>query len=185
MIKILIFTTFIANALYASEGHIDNEGVPSYVLWQAVNLIILFSILFYYSKEGIVKFFAKKRNEYLKQAQKSQAIFQDAEKQYLDIKHRLEVLNQTESESIEKAKRDALELMAQMIEEATLLAGRIKEEANSAAKLETQKAIQKLKTNIINKSFSQSKSVLSKDIGTQDHQKLQTDFANNIQAALL
>jgi F-type H+-transporting ATPase subunit b len=165
----------------AAHGAHSNE-IPSVIIWQVINLGILFAIIYKYTKQPIVEFFSSRQKDYLAQAEKSQALFKDAEKQYLDIQHRLEVLNSSSEESINKAKQEALDLKNQMIKDAEELAARIKDEAKQAAKIESQKVYQKLHDKIVSEAIMAAKNVLTRDIGAQDHQKLQSDFNKNIEA---
>lgn len=178
---IILSMVQIANAAGAEHGAHSNE-IPSVIIWQVINLGILFAVIYKYTKQPIIDFFSGRQKDYLSQAEKYKAIYKDAEKEFLDIKHRLEVLNKTSDESINKAKQEALDMKKQMIQDADEMANKIKEEAKQAAKIEAQKVYQKLHDKIVTESIAAAKSVLSRDIGAQDHLKLQTDFNKNIEA---
>lgn len=167
----------------ASEAHgAHSNEIPGYVLWQVINLVILGAILYKYGKQPVRDFFNARQSTYLKEAEKSRAIFAEAEKEYADIQVRLETLISKADESISQAKIDAEEMKKQMISDARTVAARIKEEALIAAKLEGQKTTIKAKNDIVLQALMNARSVLTKDIGGQDHQKLQSDFNKNIEA---
>lgn len=165
----------------ASSGGHDNT-IPSVIVWQVINLVILFFIIFKFAKQPVIDFFSTRQKDYLNQAEKYKALFKAAEGQYADIKARLETLEQTRNESIERAMREAKEMQNQMIKEANEVALRVKEEAAQTAKLEVQKLFQRLHNQLVTDAVLAAKHVLSTDIGSQDHGKLQTEFNKNIEA---
>jgi F-type H+-transporting ATPase subunit b len=179
--SLLLFLTAVAAGAESAHGAHSNE-IPRYVVWQVINLLILGAILYKYGKTPIREFFANRQSEYLKQAEKSRAIFQEAEKEYADVKIRLETLNSTADNSIEKAKKDAEDVKKQMIADAKLAATRLKEEAQATAKMESQKTTLKAKNDIVLQALAGARHVLTSDIATQDHQRLQSDFNKNIEA---
>ncbi len=163
------------------HGGTHSNEIPGYVLWQVINLTILAVALYKYGKDPIKDYFMNRQAEYLKQAEKSRAIFLEAEKEYADVKVRLETLSSTADTSIEKAKQDADEQKKQMIADARAAAVRLKEEAQLAAKLEAHRDTVRAKNEIVLQALSGARHVLTTDIGGQDHQRLQSDFNKNIE----
>lgn len=181
-VALLILTLASASALAeAAHGAHSNE-IPKFVIWQVINLIILGAILYKVGRKPLQGFFNARQTDYLKQAEKSRMIFQEAEKEYADVKTRLETLTSTADSSIEKAKRDAEDVRKQMIADAKLLATRIKDEAQTTAKIEAQKTTARAKNNIVLQALAGARQVLTTDIAGQDHQRLQSDFNKNIEA---
>ncbi len=174
------------SAAYAANGHGEHEvgpvEVPRVVLYQAINVAILFGGLFYFLKSTVVKHYADRKANYLAAAQKSQAAREQAEKQFVEIKHKLEQLQSGEDESISRAKAEAANLKRSLIKEAQEMVLRIKHEAEELAKIETQKAQVHLREELLKDALEASKTVLTKDIGSADHQKLQNEFINKVQA---
>lgn len=177
---LVTLTSYIALAADAHGAH-SNE-IPSMVKWQVVNLAILAIILYKYGKQPLVDFFQARQVNYLKQAEKSKALFQEAEKEYQDIEGRLKTLNATAASSIEKAKSEAEVLRKQILADAQSAAARIKEDAHATAKLEGQKTTLKARQDIVLQAVTTARQVLTTDIGSQDHQKLQSEFNKNIEA---
>jgi F-type H+-transporting ATPase subunit b len=155
--------------------HVD--GVPKVVIWQAINLIILFSVLIYYTKAKIQSFFIEKRSGYLKAAEKSKKLQIEAEKNLLDIKHKLDLLSSYTEENIARVRAEAADLKKSMIADATEAAKRVRDEAKNSAEVEALKAHRMVKNKAISESMKLARQVLTKDIGKEDHQKLQNDFA--------
>lgn len=174
------------SAAFASGGHGEHETgpveVPKVVLYQAINVAILFGALFYFLKGTVIKFYSERKSGYLAAAQKSQAAREAAEKQFVDVKHKLDQLEASQDESLARAKAEANDMRQSLIKDAQEAAARIKNEAEQTAKIEIQKAQTHLREQLLKDSLEAAKTVLSKDIGSADHQKLQSEFVNKVQA---
>jgi len=168
-------------SLFAAGGGHSNE-IPGVILWQVVNLGILLGALVYFLKDTVIKAFADKRTAFLAEFEKSKAAQATAEKSYLDVKAKLEELNRTANQSVSKAEKEAEEMKKLMIADAKSAAAKVREESQRAAMHDTSKAQRNLQIKIATEAISAARSILSKDIGSSDHQKLQSDFTKNIQA---
>ena len=175
----LLLLPFLALAAGEHEAH-HVEGVPRVVLYQAINLIILFGALIYYTKDKIVAFFTQRKADYLLAAEKSASARQAAEREFHAIRVKIEQLEATRAETIAKAHAHAKEIQAQINAEADTVSKRISEEAKMTVQLETAKAQRDLRQQLITDALEAARNVLTKDISAQDHQKLQGDFAQNI-----
>lgn len=187
MKKLFLFLlVFGTSAAFAAGGHGTDHGgpveVPKVVLYQVINVLILFGGLFYFLKGAIVKFYAERKSGYLAAAEKSQASREQAEKQYLEIQHKLNQLQATQDDSVARAKAEAADMKQSLVKEAQEVAARIKREAEQTAKIEIQKAQTQLREQLLKDSLTAAKAVLSKDLGSADHQKLQNEFVNKVQA---
>lgn len=175
-----------ASAAFAAGGHGEHgDGpveVPKVVFYQVINVLILFGGLFYFLKGTVVKLYADRKSNYLAAAQKSQSAKELAEKQLAEIKAKLNQLEATQDETISRAKAEANDMKLALVKEAQEIATRIKSEAELTAKLEVQKAQAQLREQLLKESLEAAKAVLSKDIGSADHQKLQSEFVNKVQA---
>lgn len=179
----LLLATSVA---FGQEGHEAAHapaGVPwSEIGWQVLNLGILFGALFYYLKKPAVDFFRQRQAQFTEAAQKSQAARMEAEKQFLDIKHRIEKLESNKDQDLARANAEAADLRKQMIRDAEETAARIKHEAETTVSIEVQRAKQELHEQFVREAVAAARTVLTKDIGNQDQQRLQSDFMKNIQA---
>jgi F-type H+-transporting ATPase subunit b len=175
----VLLLPFLALATGEHELH-HVDGVPRVVLYQAINLIILFSALIYYTKDKIVAFFTQRKADYLVAAEKSASARQAAEREFHAIRVKIEQLDATRAETIAKANAHAKETQEQINAEAVSVSKRIGEEAKMTVQLEIQKAQRDLRHQLIADALEAARNVLTKDISAQDHQKLQSDFAQNI-----
>jgi F-type H+-transporting ATPase subunit b len=174
-----------ANAALAASGEHHESGpveVPKAVLYQLINVLILFGGLFYFLKGHVVKFYKDRKAHYMVAAERSKAAREKAEQDFLDIKHKLQQLEATADESYDRAQAEAKNMRQQMIKDGEEMAARIKNEAQQTAKIEIQKAQQHLREQLLNDAIKAAKSALTSDIAAADHQKLQGEFVNNVQA---
>lgn len=171
---------FLALAAGGEHGVHQDAGVPRVVLYQLINVVILFAGIIYYTKDKIVALFTQRRADYLAAAEKSASARQQAEREFQDIKTKIQQLEATRAETIAKANSHAKEIQQQISAEADAVASRIREEAKLTVQIETQKAQRDLRQQLIRDSLEAARSVLTKDISSPDHQKLQGDFAQNI-----
>jgi F-type H+-transporting ATPase subunit b len=130
----------------------------------------------------IVKMYADRKQNYLAAAAKSKAAREEAEREFVEVKHKLDQLEASADESLSRAKAEAADMKHQLIRDAQDMASRIKHEAEETAKIEVIKAQTHLREQLLKDAIDAAKTVLSKDIGSADHQKLQSEFVNKVQA---
>lgn len=172
---------------YAASGHgeVHHEGpveIPRQVMFQAINVIVLFLGLFFVLKASVIKFYKDRQATYMAAAEKSKLAREQAEQQYLEIKHKIDQLEGTVDETMSRARAEASDMKKALISDANEMAERIQRQAKETAKIEIQKAQTHLREQLLKDSIEAAKMVLTKDIGSADHQKLQTDFVNRVQA---
>lgn len=180
---LIILAPALVFASGAEHGHGGEHAIeiPKAVIYQAINIAILIGGLIYFTKDGIVSFFAGRKAAYLEAAQKSAFAREQAEKEFVDIKNKLANLDSTRQEQLAKAKTHAEELKKQITDEAEQVSKRIREEAELTTKLEVQRAQKELRHQLLNDSVEAARIVLTKDIGANDQQKLQKEFINHIE----
>ena len=179
----LTLMLFAVAARAAEHGEAHAADLPTKtVLWQAFNLFFVILILYFVTRKSLPELFRQRQAGYVASAKKADEAKLEAEKQFTDIKHKLENLTSNYDESISRAQAEAADLRKQLISEAQDQARRIKDEAEVTVKIEAQKAQRDLHDTFVKESIGMARAALSKDIAQNDHQKLQTDFAKNIQA---
>ncbi len=170
----------LAPAVVLAAGGHHGEGVPKFVLYQAINVTILVVGLIYFTKDGIVQFFSGRKAAYLEAAQKSAFAREQAEKEFVDIKQKLAHLSETREESLKKAQAHADDLKKQILTEAQEVTKRIRDEAELTTRLEVERAQKELRSQLLKDSVEAARIVLTKDLGAADQAKLQKDFVNNV-----
>lgn len=178
---ILILMAGAAHAADHSGAHAASVPISS-VLWQCFNFGLVLLIIYFAARKKVPELFRQRQAGYVASAKKAEEAKMEAEKQFLDIKHKLEHLNTSYDESVSRAQAEAADLRKQLIQEAQDQARRIKEEAEITIKIDMQKAQRELHEVFVKDSIGMARAALSKDIASTDHQKLQTDFTKNIEA---
>ncbi|UOF00410.1 ATP synthase F0 subunit B [Bdellovibrio reynosensis] len=178
----LLLNLFIilAPAAVFAAGGAHGEGVPKVVIYQLINVTILVAGLIYFTKDSVVSFFSGRKAAYLEAAQKSAFAREQAEKEFVEIKHKLETLENTRAESLKKAETHSAELKAQIMAEAAEVSKRIRQDAELTVKLEVQRAQTELREQLLKDSLEAARTVMTKDLGSNDQQKLQKEFINHL-----
>lgn len=190
--NIAIFTLLFAKIALASGGHEAQAGghqegltdeVVKTVVYQAINVSIIFGVAIYFLRNKVSTFFNAKRLAYIEAAEKTKVARMAAEEEHLQMKVQLNKLESTAEESLSRAKAEAAEMRTQMLAEAAEISKRIKDEAALAAKLEVEKAKHHLREELLKESFVLAEGQLKSKVSVDDHARLQGEFITNIQAA--
>lgn len=186
MKKIIFFTLLFSSLAFANEhgeaSHGLDEQTIKTIIFQAINVGIIFVALAYYLKKPLADFFRTKKESFMMESQKAEVNKKSAEQEHMNLKVRLSKLESTADESASRARAEAADMKNSMIAEAKLLSEKIKSEAALAAKLEIEKAKTQLKEQMIKEAMELSRSQLSQKVSNEDHLRLQGEFLTNIQA---
>lgn len=169
-----------AVVMAAGGGHHD-EGIPKVTIYQLINVVILVGGIIYFTKDGIISFFAGRKTAYLEAAQKSAFAREQAEKEFVDLKNKIANIDATRADALKKAQEHAEDIRKQILAESQEVSKRIRDEAELTARLEVQRAQKELREQLLQDSLSAARTVLTKDLGANDQQKLQNDFINNVE----
>lgn len=173
--------TVLANEAHG-EAHAGlTPEIIKTVIYQTINLVLLFGGLVYFTKAAIKGFFTSKRASFLAAAEKSKATRAAAEQEHMQIQVRLTKLESTAGESISRARAEAAELKRQIVQEAQALTQRIRDEAASSARQEISRATAILRQQLIRDSMEAAQKDLGQ-VSAEDQNRLQGAFINNIQA---
>lgn len=183
---VLIMTMALGLSAFAAgggDGHA--EGVPKVVIWQAINVAIIFGFVYWKFGGKIVDLFKSRNAVFVNESQKSKMIQLEAEKKLNEIKQKISLLESTSQESVERARAEAADMRNQMIQDSKQLAERIKREAETVAQVEIQSAKRALHEEVVKESVKQAKEILKKDVGQSDQQRLQDNFTTQIDSVRL
>ncbi|MBC7464904.1 MAG: ATP synthase F0 subunit B [Bdellovibrio sp.] len=168
MRKNILFTAtlllgVVAMAAEAEHGGGHNEQtIPlTEIGWQAANLGILVIALFFFLKKSVVESFAKRRTDFLEQAEKTKAALKLAEDDLRDTKKKLADLESGEAKVLETAKHEANIIKANLIKDAEIQAAKIKTDAEASIKNELMKATAEINAIILAEAVNASKAKLS------------------------
>ncbi len=139
-----------AAAFAAAGGDHGDDHIPlDKIGWQAANLGILLVIIYFGIRKSIVETFAKRKQDFLDQSEKTKAALQGAEAELKDIKSKLALLESGEAKAIENAKHEANLLKATLIKEAEAQAAQLKIDAELMVRAELAKAKQEINATVL------------------------------------
>jgi F-type H+-transporting ATPase subunit b len=176
----IIFFVLMPALSFAAQGGQHDGEIPKAVIYQAINISILFFGVAFYSKDKIRSFFVSRRAEYLDASEKSAQARKSAELELVEIKTKIEAIESKMASDLERAHIQAGQFRLSLEEEARRLSQRIKEESRLTVALEVDKAQRELREKLLADSLEAARLVLKKDLSSADQQKLQKDFINNI-----
>ena len=181
LLSLLSSFAFAAEHGAGAEHGLEGQTLKT-IIYQAINIIIIFGALIYFMKKPLSDFFKNKRQAYLHEAEKVAIAKKAAEVEQGNLKNKLSLLESTAAESASRARAEAADMKNAMIKEAQVLSEKIKNEASGAAKLEIEKAKNQLKEQMIKEAMELSRSQLAQKVSREDHLRLQGEFITKIQA---
>lgn len=182
---LIALLTLVSQAALAAGGHGEShDHFPwDFVGYQVVNVTILIVGLVYFTKDAAKKYFAERHHVFVVAAEKAQAARSQAEQEHAEVQVKLSKLESTAAESISRAKAEAAELKHQLVAEAEAASKKMKTEAEQAARLEIERAKNHLREQLIQDAVAAARTQLSQKVSSDDHQRLQGEFINNMQGA--
>lgn len=169
-------------AEHAASAHGDH--VPKTVMYQAINITILFVILYFATRKKIPAFFKARYEDFMKQATEAARIKKDLEDKKADLLRRTELLRKTAIQSIEDSKRDAEKMFMQEIEKAKVSAQKIEKDALNVLAVDEQKLSEKLRLEALEMSVSAAEEQLN-SAGASEKSRLNTQFNERVQGAVI
>lgn len=168
-------------AVAASAGGAHAEGIPSAVIFQAVNFVLYAALLYFVLRKPVVSYFRNREQDFKAALIKAEAARKEAEQRRQEIQDRLYKLESTTDQSIAQARADAEALKVKILQEAEQLSTNLREEARRTAALEVEKAKHQLREELLNQSVALSKKMLEEKMAEPDQKRLQTEFVDKIQ----
>lgn len=157
------------------EGHIPLEQIG----WQAANLGILLTALFFFLKKSMVEAFANRRSDFIAQSEKTKSSLKEAETALSDIKERLAKLESGEKSALSTAQHEATVLAANIVKDAEALSEKMKKDAELTIKNELEKAKREINEAILNQALGTSKKALA-DKTQNASDDLEKSFVNQL-----
>jgi len=147
-------------------GHDENAIPLTEIGWQAANVGILAIGLFFFLRKTTIEAFAKRKSDFLAQAEKTKAALKQAEDELRDTKTKLANLENGEAKALETAKHEAATIKANLIKDAEAQALKIKADAEMSIRNEVLKAKMEINQMILNEAVGLSKATLSSSSAT-------------------
>lgn len=185
--KVVSIVLLVASVAVASSGGghgTEHEtGVPRVVIYQLINVLILFGGIYWGMRHKVSAFFTEKRKKFLEEQEKAKQSLVAAEKEHHEVKTRLDKLKNNRLDTISKAKADASDLHKQILADADVMAKRLHAEAELAAKIELQRAKNELREILVKEAFELSKKDITSKATAEDQKRLQKEFISKVEVA--
>lgn len=164
-------------------GHHGDSHIPvKTILVQTINLGLLLILMFFAVRKTIVAAFKSKQLQYTEQAAKTAAAMKQAEQSLSEIKEKLNTLESTEKQSLDNAKKEALNIKNKIIEDSAIQAKKIKEDVTLILSAELNKAKNEIRNEIISVSMDVAKKNISKS-AEQITKKSENGFLQDLSKA--
>lgn len=164
------------------DGHAHGPNM-TVVMYQAINVGAILIGLVYFLRQPVKDFFAAQKTAYLDAASKTQAARTAAENELKGIRAELTRIETTAAESVARARAESADLRKQLVTDAEVAAARIRTEAETSARMEADRAIAKLRAELVNDAVAAARQQISGGVSQEDHQRLNKEFIRNIEAA--
>lgn len=178
LFPILVFAA--GGGEHGGEAHLTDHDKHK-IMFQAINVGIILAGILYFGTKPIKKVFLQRRADYLKAAEKSLELKKRAEEEKKNIQAQLTKLESTADESISRARAEAADLKANLINEAKQLSERLRKEAESTAIVEVAKAKALLRTQTIEEAATLAEKQVASAVSNEDHLRLNKEFIKNIE----
>lgn len=164
-----------------SEGH----GLPwkELLIPQILNFSIFVFALIFLIKKPLKNYFSGKNEEFEEQRKKAEEYRVNAERQNIEVRNQMKVLEETASTSIENAKIDSTEIKEKIISEAQIAAKKITDETHKMAEFELARAIATLKEELVINATKMAEVNMISDATEKVQDRLNDDFISKAQVA--
>lgn len=160
----------------------EHGGIPWEMLQkQAFNFLLVLGLLVYFLRGKITEYFKARVDTFEKQAILAKKAKQEAEDQKHEMKNRLEKLQATAVDSVDRARREAEELRKKIEAEALALAAQLKNDASETAAREIERAKAELKEEVLALAMAQTREHMKTSVKETDQTRLQNEFVDKIQ----
>ena len=177
----LLIVLISACMVYASgggEGHESSQWKG--FAFKTVNAVLIIGFFFLFLAPKIKSFFAGRRQE-IKESLESTAVQKaDAEKQYREYAEKIDKASLEIDGIFEMIKAQGVVEKQKIIEDATKVAEKMKEDAQARLEQELKKASGQLRSEAVLLSVQVAEEILKKNITTQDHETMVKEYMDKV-----
>ncbi|HOX15560.1 MAG TPA: ATP synthase F0 subunit B [Smithellaceae bacterium] len=177
----LLIVLISACMVYASgggEGHESSQWKG--FAFKTVNAVLIIGFLVWMLAPKIKSFFAGRRQE-IKESLESTAVQKaDAEKQYREYAEKIDKASLEIDGIFEMIKAQGVVEKQKIIEDATKVAEKMKEDAQARLEQELKKASSQLRSEAVLLSVQMAEEILKKNITTQDHEAMVKEYMDKV-----
>jgi F-type H+-transporting ATPase subunit b len=179
-ILIVLITVFVA---FASGGEGGGEGGGNKwfdFAWKAFNAALLIGFLAWLLAPKIKSFFAGRRQEIKESLENATVQKAEAEKQYREYAEKIDKDSQEIDGIFEMIKAQGVVEKQKIIEDATKVAQKMKEDAQARIEQELKKASGQLRSEAVVLSVQMAEEILKKNITAQDHEAMVKEYMDKV-----
>ena len=177
----LLIVLISACMVYASgggEGHESSQWKG--FAFKTVNAVLIIGFLVWMLAPKIKSFFAGRRQD-IKESLESTAVQKaDAEKQYREYAEKIDKASLEIDGIFEMIKAQGVVEKQKIIEDATKVAEKMKEDAQARLEQELKKASGQLRSEAVLLSVQMAEEILKKNITTQDHETMVKEYMDKV-----
>lgn len=177
----LLIVLISACMVYASgggEGHESSQWKG--FAFKTVNAVLIIGFLVWMLAPKIKSFFAGRRQE-IKESLESTAVQKaDAEKQYREYAEKIDKASLEIDGIFDMIKAQGVVEKQKIIEDATKVAEKMKEDAQARLEQELKKASGQLRSEAVLLSVQMAEEILKKNITTQDHEAMVKEYMDKV-----
>ena len=179
-ILIVLITVFVA---FASGGEGGGEGHGNKwfdFAWKAFNAALLIGFLAWLLAPKIKSFFAGRRQEIKESLENATVQKAEAEKQYREYAEKIDKASQEIDGIFEMIKAQGVVEKQKIIEDATKVAQKMKEDAQARIEQELKKASGQLRNEAVVLAVQMAEEILKKNITAQDHEAMVKEYMDKV-----
>lgn len=154
-------------------------GVPSGI-WHAINFVILFGGIFFLVRKGLVAAARRKRDETARGIEEATKLREEMRKKFEDYDARMRNIDVQMSTLVSDAKSDAEKERQRLVDDATALGGRMREDAKQIADQEIARARRELQDEQIARAAELAEQILRANVTKDDQARLADEFMKRV-----
>ena len=156
------------------------SGIPVVVLYQAINVLTLFSILFFLLRKKVVAALQGRLTTHEAKVKAARQVVEEAEQKNNEIKSKIHTIETTRSQALEEARRNAEALKQKMINDSKAQAEQMKQDAQRTVQFEFEKAKNDLRVEIMDEIIKASQANISQKTTDRKLEVLNREFIDGV-----
>ena len=154
-------------------------GLPVGV-WHAINFVILFGAIFWFTRRALVVAVRNKRDATAKSIEEATKLRDEMRKKFEDYDARMKNIDERMASIVSEAKTESEAEMAKMVTEAGVVGNRIREDARLIADQEIARAKRELQDEQIARAAELAEQILKANITKEDQARLADEFMSRV-----
>ncbi len=179
-LRLVVVVAWLLAPAVASAASEEGSGAST-LLWHALNLIVLLSVIVYFGRKPIREFFGQRQSQVRNDLDSAAALLADAEGRLAEWQQRAEGLDDELDRIREGARRRGEAERARILADAQASAERIQADAQAAIAQETQRAREELRAEAARLATDLAGDLLRREVNDEDRQRLVDEFVTRIE----